>query len=277
MSSVGKLVRKSQAVMFWCMQVLPKAKREAVYTLYAFCKHIDNVIDGSLDKSEKLEILKAWQEELVNIYDKKVPISNIGRKIYKNCMRFKICKEDFRHILSSAMMNCPDYIKAPNYDNFYQYCYGSVEIPMYITLSIIDILDEEQRRELSKSFGRAIFITDVLKDLKKDANRGRLYIPEELLRQANIKSKDPLTVITDKNLISVREVLARDVSACFDNAFKMLQYTDKKLTRPLRFILHIYKRYFDIMQNRGWEIISPKPIIGLKDKLVIAWKVVLDK
>ncbi len=277
MSSIGKLVRKSQAVMFWCMRVLPKAKREAVYTLYAFCKHIDNVIDGNLDKEEKLEIFKAWQEELINIYDKKVPLSNIGRKIYKNCMRFKICKEDFKQILSSAMMNFPEYIKAPDYENFYKYCYGLVEIPMYITLSIMGVLDEKQRRELSQNFGRAIFITDVLKDIKDDAMRGRLYLPVELLKQANITSKDPLTVVTDKNLISVRETLSRDVSVCFEKAFDTLQCTDRKITRPLRFILHIYKRYFDIMQNRGWEIISPKPIIGFKDKVAIVYKVVFDK
>ena len=106
MSSIGKLVRKSQAVMFWCMRVLPKAKREAVYTLYAFCKHIDNVIDGNLDKEEKLEIFNAWQEELINIYDKKVPLSNIGRKIYKNCMRFKICISRNSNVYNLVYYGC---------------------------------------------------------------------------------------------------------------------------------------------------------------------------
>lgn len=278
MSSVGNLVRKSQAVMFWCMQVLPKAKREAVYTLYAFCKHIDNIIDGNnLSQEEKIEILKAWQEELINIYDKKVPESDIGRKIYKNCMRFKICKDDFKQILSSAMMDFPEHLKAPSYDKFYQYCYGAFEIPIYITLSIMDIFDETKRRKLAQSFGRAMFITDILKDIKEDANRGRLCIPLELLNRAGIVSKDPQAIVTDKNLVSVREWLARDVSANFDDAFKNLQMINKKITRPLRFILHIYKRYFDIMQNRGWEIISPKPMIGLKDKIAIAYKVVFDK
>ena len=54
-------------------------------------------------------------------------------------------------------------------------------------------------------------------------------------------------------------------------------WSDKKTTRPLRFILHVYKRYFDIMQNRGWEIMSPKPVIETKDKLAIAYTVFFDK
>ena len=277
MSSIGTLVRKSQATMFWCMQSLPKAKREAIYTLYAFCKHIDNVVAGSLDNVEKIEILKAWQQELINIYDKKVPESNIGRKIYKNCMRFKIKKEDFTKILDATMLDFPDSLKAPSYETFYQYCNGLSEIPAYITLSIMDVLEENEKRELSKSFGRAMFITNILKDIKDDAINGHLYIPQELLKQAGITSSDPLTAVTDKNLIAVREILARNAATDFNNAFKLLQLTDKKTTRPLRFILHVYKRYFDIMQNRGWEIMSPKPVIETKDKLAIAYKVFFDK
>jgi len=276
MSSVGKLVRKSQAVMFWCMQGLPKAKREAVYTLYAFCKHIDNVIASSLEESEKLEILNAWQHEFINIYDKKVPASNIGRKIYKNCMRFKIKKEDFTEILNAALMDYPQCLVAPDYNDFYRYCYGAYEIPTYIVLSIMGILNEDEKRKLSKSFGRAIFVTEVLRDVKNDAVNGHLYMPKELLEQADIYTKNPLAAVTDKNLLAVREQLARINMADFEKAFSLLQNADKKITRPLRFILHIYKRYFDIMQNRGWEIMSPKPIIGLKDKFAIAYKVIFD-
>ena len=63
MSLIGKLVRKSQATLFWCMHGLPKAQREAIYTLYAFCRHLDNVVDGNMPQKEKCELLNAWQRE----------------------------------------------------------------------------------------------------------------------------------------------------------------------------------------------------------------------
>lgn len=277
MSFVGKLVRKSQASMFWCMQSLPKAKREAIYTLYAFCKHIDNIVYGNFEKEEKLELLRAWQEELKNIYDKKVPATNIGRKIYKNCMRFKIQKNDFAEILNAVLMDFPKTLQAPEYEDFYKYCHGLMEIPVYITLSIMGEFEEEIMRELSKSFGRAMFITEILRDVKEDAQNNRLYMPKELLNQAGIFSTEPIVVVTDKNLVAVREQLAKNAVADFDNAFKILQRRNNKTMRPLKLILHIYKRYFDIMQNRGWEIMSPKPVIGTKDKFAIAYKVIFDK
>ena len=59
---------------------MPKAKREAMYTLYAFCRHIDDIVDGDSSLAEKQELLQAWREEMDNIYDKKVPATEIGRR-----------------------------------------------------------------------------------------------------------------------------------------------------------------------------------------------------
>lgn len=277
MSSIGKLVRKSQATLFWGVQGLPKAQREAIYTLYAFCRHIDNVVDGQLPDKEKKELLTAWQQELENIYEKKVPVTDIGRKIYKNCMRFKIKKEDFSEILNAAMMEFPKPLQAPDFNTFYKYCYGTAEIPTYIMLSIIGGMNEEDMRNLSQNFGRAMQITNILKDIKEDALSGHLYIPLELLEQAKINSTEPKVVVTDKNLISVREKLAKVAAKNFEEAFALMAKEDKKKMKPLKIILLIYKRYFDIMQNRGWEVISPKPHIKGIDKLSIAYKIMFNK
>ncbi len=277
MSSIGKLVRKSQATLFWGVQGLPKAQREAIYTLYAFCRHIDNVVDGKLPDNQKKELLTAWQQELENIYDKKVPVTDIGRKIYKNCMRFKIKKEDFSEILKSAMMEFPKPLQAPDWETLYRYCYGTAEIPTYIMLSVIGGMDEQSMRSLAQNFGRAMLLTNILKDVKEDALSGHLYIPAELLKQANIKSTNPKVVVTDKNLIAVREKLAKIAGQYFDEALRLIAKEDKKKMRPLKIILYIYKRYFDIMQNRGWEVISPKPHIRGVDKLAIAYNVIFNK
>ncbi len=277
MSSIGKLVRKSQATLFWSVRGFPKAQREAIYTLYAFCRHIDNVVDGSLPEKEKKEVLNTWKQELENIYDKKVPATDIGRRIYKNCMRFKIKKEDFFEILNSTFLDFPKPLQAPDFDTFYKYCHGTAEIPAYILLSIINGMPEEQKRKLAGHFGRAMQFTNMLKDIKEDALAGHLYMPAELLQKAGIFSHDPQTVITDKNLIAVREQLAKMVAADFDAAFALLDNAESRKMRPLRVILHIYRCYFDIMQNRGWEIMSPKPRIRISDKIKILWRSVFGR
>ena len=73
------------------------------------------------------------------------------------------------------------------------------------------------------------------------------------------------------------EELAKIAHKCYDSAFEILKKLDKKTARPVRAIAYIYKRYFDIMQNRGWEVISPKPHLGRPLKLYLALKAFFGK
>ena len=115
MNDIKAIVKKSGTSFFWSMRMLPKAKREAMYTIYAFCRHIDDIVDGDSDMSEKQELLQAWREELDNIYDKKVPATEIGCRIYKNCMRFKLPKEEFMKLIDSISMDIPQPLQVVNY------------------------------------------------------------------------------------------------------------------------------------------------------------------
>jgi len=276
MSTVGRIVRKSQTSLFWCMRGLPKAKREAIYTLFAFIKHIDSIVESPMPEAEKLDLLEAWKIELSNIYDKKVPQTKIGRKICKNCMRYKIKKEDFAPILEAALLDFPNPLQAPTREVFEAYCNGVAIMPLYITLAIMGDLKEAAMRTLAYNFGMAVELTTILRNIKDDALNDHLYIPKDMLEAAQIYSTNPMAVVTDKNLTHVREKLGLQAHACFLKTYKMISATNKKNIRPLKFIFHIYKRYFDIMFLRGWEIMSPKPQIGRRDKIAIVLKTIFN-
>ena len=85
--------------------------------------------------------------------------------------------------------------------------------------------------------------------------------------KAEISSKDPKTVLVDKNLAIAREELGRVARENYAKAYKIVDGLDKPTGRSLRLVLDIYKKYFDIMAERGWEIISPKPEMSKLDKL----------
>ena len=67
MKNIKKMVKKSGTSFFWSMRLLPLAKRQAMYTIYAFFRHIDDIVDGDAPIEEKQELLKAWRKELDNI------------------------------------------------------------------------------------------------------------------------------------------------------------------------------------------------------------------
>ena len=113
-------------------------------------------------------------------------------------------------------------------------------------------------------------LSNILRDVKEDAQAGRLYIPRECLAQAGISSTSPADVVVNKNLSVAREKLAKIAEAEFQRADALIARLDKKTARPVRAIEAIYRRYFDMMQNRGWEIVSPKPKIGRLKKFSLA-------
>lgn len=272
MLSVGDIVKKSQPSLFWCMRGLEKSKREAIYTLFAFCRHISNIIRSPMPAAEKVELLNAWREELDNIYEKKVPTTNIGRKIYKNCMRFNLPKEQMEKILDSAFLDAPTPLQAPSQEIFEQYLYGLAIVPLNLTLTIIGESKPATSQKLAASLGRALMITYILRDIKDDAKAGHLFIPQELLKKANVCKNSPVSVLEDKNLSGAREALSKDAQKNFATAQRFLSKMNKKSVMPLFYLANLSRCYFEQMNNRGWEIISPKPRISKLSKLKLIFK-----
>lgn len=259
------------------MHLLPKARRQAMYTLYAFCRHLDDIADEPGDRNEKLDLLRTWRKEIDNIYDTKVPATVIGRRIYKNCMRFKLPKEQFILLIDTIASDIITPMQAPGMDRLLKYCEGAAGAPGNLSLRIFGFDNEYIIETLSKSLGTALQITNILRDVREDADMNRLYLPRELLQKAGIQSTDPKTVVIDKNLSIVREELSKLAAYEYEKSFKIIEGLNNKSARPVRIIASLYKRYFDIMQNRGWEIVSPKPRISKIDKFFIIFKAFFNR
>lgn len=275
MSKIGKIVKKHNATFYWsCVYLFPKAKREAIYAVYAFCKHLDGVVDSSLPMPEKMSLMQAWEEELHNIYDNKVPSTEVGRYIYKNCMRFKLPKNRFMTFLQQISADLPDPVQGMPLKNFNEYCDAVAGTPCYFTMKIMGI-DNDMAEKLAQNLGMFLQITDILLDVKDDAKMNRLYVPTEFINNAKITASDPEHIITDKNFSIVRKELGKIAENNLIKARKILADMDKKSARLLNIILNIYEQYFYAMKMRGWEIISPKPVLSNSKKWAIILKSLL--
>ena len=281
MKDLKKIVRSkikngSGRTVFWGMQFLPKAKREALYTLLAFVRHLEDVVESPVALAEKQEILSMWREEMDNIFERRVPATDIGRRIYKNCMRFKLPKAEFLNLVDSISANIDNPLKAPTLKQLSGYGRGVGGMTGSLSLRVFGCTDEQTIRELSTSLGLAVQITNILLNVKEDAQNGRLYIPQELLEKAGISATDPKSVVVDKNLAAARRELARIAAENYRKVYEILEKQEKTTARPIRLITDLYRKYFDIMEKRGWEIISPKPRVSKWCKLRILLKNLLS-
>lgn len=272
MQSLSDIIRKFQPSLFWCTRSLPRANREALYTLFAFCKHIGSIVRSSMTEAEKSELLHSWREELDNIYDKNVPATNIGRRIYKNCIRFDLPKALWLQILEGAELDAVKPMLAPSDDDFEKYIYGIAVVPLHLVLMIVTPVHPYANQELAKNLGWAASLTYILRDIKDDAKRGRIYIPERFLSEAGITKHSPQNIVEDKNLIIARAALAAKVMSGYNKAERLLSKMNKSDTRILRFFMNTGIALFMQMQNRGWEIISPKPKLKFFRRLTILYR-----
>lgn len=276
MLSLGNMIRKSQPALFWCMLGLPKSKREAVFTLFAFCRHLDAVARSAMPDKEKKDLLDDWREELGNIYDKKVPVTNIGRRIYKNCLRFDLPENLWLEILDSAYFRAFPPKGAPDEKEFEQYMRGTSEVPLQIALMITDPDHPKACAELAENLGRAFLITYMLRDIKDDAKSGQLYIPAEILQKAGVRQMSAREVLEDKNLPVVRELLAGQAEKGYAAAERLLAKMNRRETAVLRLLYSIGTCQLEMMKKRGWEIISPKIKVGFFKRLEILYRTLFE-
>ena len=269
---VSEILKKSNYSVFLEMQMLPPKEKNAASTLFAFYSHLNDILQSQEAVSKKTELLKLWYQEINNIYDKKVPASNIGRDIYKNCQRFRLPKSEFLALLNTVEKEIEKPLQAPTLIDFYDYCSGIAVAPSSMMLRILGCKDEKLIKKLSLSLGQAIQMTNILKDIRDDAIANKLYIPCTFLKKAGISSKDPQAVITDKNLIHARQLLADVAEKNFEEAFSLISKLDKKTKRSIKAVAYVYKKYFDMMKQRGWEVISPKPQLNTFSKMFLVLK-----
>src|SRR5574344_1952991 len=145
-----------------------------------------------------------------------------------------------------------------------QYLDGVAVIPLKLVLQITEgnVENEQFYNELAHNLGGAMMLTYMLRDIKDDARQNHLYIPQEILTDSAINVFEPVGAIENKNIGLAREKLAKVVAENYLNAETLLNKLDKRNSISLRYLKNLSQYYFNIMQNRGWDIISPKPTIG---------------
>ncbi|MFI3242011.1 MAG: squalene/phytoene synthase family protein [Alphaproteobacteria bacterium] len=272
MNTISTIVKGNQNSFFWLMQFLPKAKKVGAYTIFAFNHHVEKeIVKSDLSNDEKLEMLNAWREEIDNIFDKKVPQTDIGRKIYKNCLRFSLKKQTFVDVIEAYIDSIREYPFNPTLAEYMRYARGVYGGRIEMGLKIFNVTD----KQISLLMAEFIHPVVALENMKEDTLLGFIYTPKEFLRDAGITSKVPQEIIVDPKLSIAREKMLKLAS---ENLLKLEAYyknVDKKNLKIIRGFANIYKKYLEIMQTRGMEVIAPKPLLSNFAKMKIILKSML--
>lgn len=229
--------RGSTSSFYYSFSFLPRDQREALKTVYAFCRTTDDIVDNDQDVSYKLDRLRKWRNELEHAFsgESEYPLLNQLSAIAK---RFKIPVVHFHELLKGVEM---DLVKNryQSFDELREYCYLVASSVGLMSLEIFGPRSEKTK-EYAINLGIALQLTNILRDVSIDANYGRVYLPQEDLHRFGYSEEDLFAHRYSREFISLMEFEARRAEEYFKLAQESLPSKDRRAMFAARIMERIY-------------------------------------
>ena len=237
--AVKKVVKRSGSSFFWGMNILKLDQKRAMFSIYAFCRVVDDIADGSENKKNKIKSLENWRIKINDIFKLKKFNSSIERELKISVNKFKLKRHDFYSIIDGMLMDAEEDIKFPSIKKFNLYCDRVAVAVGYLSIRVFGLNNNEKKYAFY--LGRAFQITNIVRDFYEDLNRGRCYIPSNHLSNYNIK-KDIKTLINKPKLQNILQDMLTQANDYFNRADKEAGKINKKKIIASELMKAFYKK-----------------------------------
>lgn len=258
-------VEAAGSSFYRAMRILPGPRRAAMYAIYAFCREVDDIADEGDDRAAKRIALEAWRRELDALYDGR-PTFLVARALAPMIRRFDLPKAEFAAIIDGMAMDAEADIQAPGEAELDLYCDRVASAVGRLSVRAFGCATPAADR-VATALGRALQLTNILRDLAEDAARGRLYLPRELLVANGIVATDPALVLASPALPAVCEEIARRARGHFSDARAALSECPRRPMRPAALMLATYAAVLRRLERRGWHHPSIPVKVGKLTKI----------
>lgn len=264
---VREVVMRSGSSFIWGMRVLPQARREAMYAIYAFCREVDDIADGPDPAADKIRRLAEWRAEIDRLYDG-APTRPTTLALAGPVRDFDLPKAEFLAMIEGMEMDADDFAAAPSMADFKAYCRRVAGAVGLLSVRAFGAT-RPPADEFALTLGDALQFTNILRDIREDADMGRLYLPRELLEGHGITSTELDAVLAHPNLPAVCAELAEMAAERFRESGVLAAQCDRHVLRPALIMMGVYSRILDRLRRRGWERFDQPVRLSRPEKLWI--------
>lgn len=264
------LTRRSRSNFFYSFLFLPKEKREAIYAIYAFSRAVDDAVDRLAGSADPAEALAEWRREVDRLYDGR-PTHPIAVQMARAVRAFHI-----PHELPLALIRgCEMDLARSRYDTFeelYDYCFHVASV---IGLMCIEVFGyrTEKAKLYAEKLGVAFQLTNILRDVKADAGRGRIYLPREDLDRFGCREEDVLKGVCDARFVSLMKFECERARRFYREAREALTPEDRPTLLAAEIMAGIYSRILREIENVGYDVFRHSVSLPRYRKMWIALRV----
>src|SRR5216683_6062225 len=210
----------SGSSFYAAMRILPREQREAMFQIYSFCRQVDDIADSDGPRPERLAALQQWRDDIDALYQGRPPARLVD--YVASVKKFDLKREDFLAVVDGMEMDVPQDIRAPDLATLDLYCDRVASAVGRLSVRVFGLARDDGIL-LAHHLGRALQLTNILRDVDEDAAIGRLYLPREALLHAGITSDDPQRVTAERALPKVCLPLAERAKVHFQKADEIMK------------------------------------------------------
>jgi phytoene synthase len=251
--------RASGSSFYMAMRILPRQQRDAMFEIYAFCRAVDDIADDPGERGRRLAQLQQWRADVDTLYGGAPPARLRG--LAQAIRQFALERADFLAVIDGMEMDVLADIRAPDLATLDLYCDRVASAVGRLSVKVFG-LDPKPGRELARHLGRALQLTNILRDVDEDAAIGRLYLPREALDAAGIAASEPGEVLSHPALGRACAPIVERARQHFERADAIMDGAPRRAVRAPRIMGEAYKDYLHGLMARGFAAPRARVRIG---------------
>jgi phytoene synthase len=232
------------------LRILPAAQRDAMFAIYAFCRDVDDVADEPGPLDARVAELARWRNDIGAMY--RGETTSRTRGLEGPTRQFGLKQQDFIAVIDGMEMDLSGQMRAPDLETLDLYCDRVASAVGRLSVRVFG-MGEADGLALAHHLGRALQLTNILRDLDEDAEIGRLYVPSETLSAAGIPFADPRQAVLDPRIDAACAPLARSARGHFREARAIMARSPRAQVRTPLLMCEAYDSILAKLERRGFR------------------------
>jgi 15-cis-phytoene synthase len=256
----------SGSSFYYSFLFLPAQKRRAIVALYAFCREVDDVVDNCSDAAIAGRKLAWWREEIDACFAGR-PSHPVTQALQPALQQYNLPVEYFHEIIDGMEMD----LYKRRYASFSELALYCHRVAGVVGLMSAEIFGYRRRETLkyAETLGTAMQLTNIIRDVREDASRGRVYLPLDELREQGIDADS--IVEAGERLAALLAAQARRARDYYERALSCLPEEDRYAQRSGLIMAAVYRTLLDEIEADGFHVLQRRLQLTPLRKLWIAW------
>jgi phytoene synthase len=252
------ITRKSASNLALAFLLLPRAKRDAMSSLYAFCREVDDVTDQESAPVEKRrEQLAAWRADVRRACAGETPQFIVNRELQPVIQEYRLPFPLFDELLKGCEMDF-DIKRYENFEQLELYCYRVASVVGLLSIEIFGY-QNPACRDYAVYLGKALQLTNILRDVRTDVDRGRIYLPLNELKKSGVSPDEILRHEYSERFSELAAGVAGRARLFYRRARQTLPAEDRHAMVAGELMGSVYWQLLQKLERQQFNVFGPKP------------------